>query len=275
MGSIRMVSMGTGKVPPNEQIPHFRHIFRDGFLRRGFDAWMSTMDTDTDWKNWRSRLGESVRGDCHRLDVSLGNAPQTIDAVGAMDDYRDLVLLQAGSARMARDVATTLLVSRFFLLVGSLPEQTSVPFWCTGSVRCKGPPRKIILALDYLYPEGLSFVSDSGLIDSFGGLNSLCPSCGCYNHPISFLTRHLDYTINIYIQSRTKKRWRISGFPGSVATFASKQGLQSSFGRRDHGHPCRKPCESCDLGKGTTRGKRRMVESRCSRQASSRKRTQT
>lgn len=93
MGSIRMVSMGTGKVPPNEQIPHFRHIFRDGFLRRGFDAWMSTIDTDTDWKNWRSRLGESVRGDYHRLDVSLGNAPQTIDAVGAMDDYRDLVLL--------------------------------------------------------------------------------------------------------------------------------------------------------------------------------------
>ena len=167
---------------------------------------MSTIDTDTDWKSWRGRLNESVRGDCHRLDISLENTPQIINAVGAINDYRDLVLLQPGSARMARDAATTLLVSRFFLLVSSLPEQTSVPFWCPGVVRCKGPGREIILALEYLYPEGLSYVSDSGLIDGFGGRDSLYPSCGYYNHPISFLTRHLDYTMNIYIQSRTKKK---------------------------------------------------------------------
>jgi hypothetical protein len=274
MGSIRMVSMGTGKPPPNEQIPHFRHIFRDSFLRRGFDAWMSTMDTDTEWRNWRGRLSESVRGDCHRLDVSLANTPQTIDAVGAMNDYRDLVLLQPGSARMARDASTTLLISRFFFQISSLPEQTTVPFWCPGSVRCKGPARSIILALENLYPEGLSYVSDSGLIDGFGGLDSLCPSCGCYNHPISFLTRHLDYTVNVYIQSKTKKRWRISGFPESVATFASRQGLQSSFGHGDHGSPSRKPCQGCDVNKGTTRNKRKIAESWESRDPSSRKRAQ-
>lgn len=191
-----------------------------------------------------------------------------------MNDYRDLVLLQLGSARIARDAATTLLISRFFLLIGSLPEQTSVPFWCPGVVRCKGPAREIILALEYLYPEGLSYVLDSGLIDGFGGLDSLCPLCRCYNYPISFLTRHLDYTINIYLQSRTKKKWRISGFPESVATFASRQGLQLLFGHGNHGYPSRKPCQSYDVSKGTTRGKRRMVESCDSREAGLRKRTQ-
>lgn len=110
-----MVSMGTGKAPLNEQITHFRHIFRDSFIRRGFNAWMSIMDTDTEWKNWIGRLSELVRGDCHCLDVLLADTPQTIDAVGAINDYRDLVLLQPGSARMARDAATTLLISRFFL----------------------------------------------------------------------------------------------------------------------------------------------------------------
>ncbi|KAJ5875185.1 uncharacterized protein N7473_012532 [Penicillium subrubescens] len=38
MGSIRMISIGTGKAPSNKQIPHFRHVFRDGFIRRGFNA---------------------------------------------------------------------------------------------------------------------------------------------------------------------------------------------------------------------------------------------
>lgn len=274
MGSIRMLSLGTGKAQPKDQTPHFRHIFRDGFLRRGFDAWMSTMQTDSDWKKWRSRLPGPVRGDCHRLDVSLGNAPQTIDAIEAMDDYRNLVLLQVGSARMAREAATTLLISRFYFLVGSLPEHTAAPFWCPGSVRCKGPARKIIRALEHLYPEGLSYVSDCGLIDDFGGLDSLCASCGCYNRPISFLTHHLDHTVNIYIQNRSKTKWRISGFPESVATFASRQGLHSSFGQGDHGYPCREPCHDCDVIGGTTKGKRRRRESRGSGDVGSRKRAQ-
>lgn len=66
-------------------------------------------------------------------------------------------------------------------------------------MRYKGLARKIILALDYLYLEGLRFISDSGLIDRFGGLSSLYTLYRYYNYPISFLTRYLDYIINIYI----------------------------------------------------------------------------
>ncbi|OQE66362.1 hypothetical protein PENNAL_c0188G01118 [Penicillium nalgiovense] len=193
MGSTRMLSLGTGKAQSNEQTPHFRHIFRDSFVRRGFDAWMSTMETDSDWRKWRSRLDDSVKSDSHRLDVPLGNAPHAIDAVEAMEDYRDLVILHIGSGRMARDAATTLLVSRFFFVVDSLPENTATPFWCRGSVRCKGPARMVILALENLYPDGLSYVSDCGLIDRFGGLDSLCPLCGCYSRSVTFLARHLEY----------------------------------------------------------------------------------
>ena len=54
---------------------------------------MSTMEIDSDWKKWRGRLSDLVRNDSHRLDVPLGNAPYTIDAVDAMEDYRNLVIL--------------------------------------------------------------------------------------------------------------------------------------------------------------------------------------
>lgn len=272
MGSIRILSLGTGKTQSSDRTPHFRHIFQDGFLRRGFDAWMSTMETDSDWKKWRSRLTDEVKEDCHRLDVSLGEAPQTIDAVETMDEYSNLVLLQPGSARMARETATTLLVSRFFFLAGPLPEHTAAPFWCSGSVRCRGSARKIISALEHLYPEGLSYVSDSGLIDNFGGLDNLCPSCGCYNRPISFLTRHLDHTVNVYVQNRSKKRWRISGFPETVATFALRQGLHTPFGRGDHDCPSRHPCHECDVIRDATKSKRRRRQSTESGNVGSKKR---
>jgi hypothetical protein len=230
------------------------------------------MESDNDWRKWRGRLSDSVKNDSHRLDVPLGNTPHTIDAVETMEDYRNLVLLQVGSARMAQDAATTLLVSRLFFVVGLLPENTTTPFWCRGSVRCKGPARKVILALENLYPDGLSYVSDCGLIDDFGGLDSLCPSCGCYNRSISFLTRHLDYTVNIYIQTKSKKRWRIGGFPESVASFVSSQGLLSSFGHDNHGSPCREPCQSCDVIRTSARGRRRKRESRGSGEIYPRKR---
>ncbi|OQE10096.1 hypothetical protein PENFLA_c094G09948 [Penicillium flavigenum] len=272
MGSTRMLSLGTGKAQSNEQTPHFRHIFRDSFVRRGFDAWMSTMETDSDWRKWRSRLDDSVKSDSHRLDVPLGNAPHAIDAVEAMEDYRDLVILHIGSGRMARDAATTLLVSRFFFVVDSLPENTATPFWCRGSVRCKGPARMVILALENLYPDGLSYVSDCGLIDRFGGLDSLCPLCGCYSRSVTFLARHLEYKVNIYLQTSSKRRWRISGFPESVASFVSRQGLRSSFGQDNHGYPCRQPCQSCDVIRNPVRGRRRKRESRGSGDVYPRKR---
>lgn len=272
MGSTRMLSLGTGKAQSNEQTPHFRHVFRDSFVRRGFDAWMSTMETDSDWKKWRGRLNDSVKSDTHRLDVSLGNAPHAIDAVEAMGDYRDLVILQVGSGRMARDAATTLLVSRFFFVIDLLPEDTATAFWCRGSIRCKGPARNVILALENLYPDGLSFVSDCGLIDKFGGLDSLCPLCGCYSRSISLLARHLESTVNIYVQTSLKKRWRIGGFPECVTSFISRQGLGSSFGQDNHGYPCRQVCQSCDVTQSPVRGRRRKRESRGSEDVYPRKR---
>lgn len=129
-------------------------------------------------------------------------------------------------------------------------------------MRYKGSATKVIVALEHLYLEGLNYVSDCGLIDAFGGLDCLCSSCGCYNRSISFLTRHVDDTVNIYLQSSSKRRWRIGGCPETLAVFASRQGLQSPFGRDDHGHPCRKPCEGCDAVGATKRGKRRRRESR-------------
>ncbi|CAG7947024.1 unnamed protein product [Penicillium salamii] len=190
-----------------------------------------------------------------------------------IEDYRNLVILQISSTRIARNAAIALLISRLFFVVSSLPENTTTAFWYRGSVRCKRPAHNMILVLENLYPDRLSYVSDYGLIDRFRGLDSLYPVCRYYNRSISFLTRHFDYTVNIYIQTNSKKRWRIGGFPKNVASFVSEQGLLSSFGYNNHRYPCRDPCQSCDAIQNSDRGRRRKRESKGFRDINPRKRT--
>ncbi|CAG8887459.1 unnamed protein product [Penicillium egyptiacum] len=257
-GSTRMLSLGTGAAEPesNRSTPHFRHIFRDGFMRRGFDAWMSSMDTECDWRKMKSRINEANRPDYHRLNVTLGGLPSNVDAVESMDDYRDLVLLQPGSARMAREAAITFLISRFyFVLSGEVADNSTALTWCRGTIRCKGPARRVIMALQRLHPKGLNYTSDYGMVGIFAGLDGLCSSCGCYSHPIAFLVRHVDQVINIYLRADNKRQWKINGFPETLSSLIVKQGLNSSFGQADHGYPSRAPCITCDIAEDRVRPK--------------------
>ncbi|KAB8069859.1 patatin-like phospholipase [Aspergillus leporis] len=259
-GIARLISMGTGDAgPPPDRSPHFRHVFRDGFLRRSFDAFMSNMGTTSKWLQMVEQLNSAVRPDYIRLDVSLNDIPCTIDNAEAMDDYRNLVILQPGSARIAREVATALLVARFFFTLESHFEMrsTGTPVWCHGTIRCKGPIKPIVGALQRLHPENVDFVTDSEPLGTFGGGNDVCHACGRYSKTVSLLLRHPDEVINIYMRINRHQKWRISGFPASVASIAKIQRLAHPFGRSDHGRPVNMACALCDGPANPFRGIRR------------------
>lgn len=138
--------------------------------------------------------------------MPLGNIPYTIDTVEVIEDYRDIIILYISSGRIARDMVTTLLISRFFFIVDLLLENTVTPFWYCGSVYYKGPARMVILALENLYPNRLSYILDYRLIDRFRGLDSLYPLYRYYSRSVTFLACHLEYKVNIYFQTSSKKR---------------------------------------------------------------------
>ncbi|KAJ5566719.1 uncharacterized protein N7459_010101 [Penicillium hispanicum] len=160
-------------------------------------------------------------------------------------------------ARRAREAATMLLISSFYFTLLDLPDNPVNPFRCHGIIRCRGSAQKVVQALQRLHPEGLNYASDSGVICHFGGITDIC-HCGLYRYPISFLVSHVDCKINLYLQTSSKRRWRISGFPSTMASVAAKQGLRSPFGIDQHGSSTI-PCGSCDVigANGLTWGKRR------------------
>lgn len=266
MGSTRLLSLGTGAAnDPDDQTPYFRNVFRDSFVRRGFDAWMSTMETENDWRKFKNQEREPSKPESRRLNVPLGDLPSALDDVGMMDEYRNKVITQPGSARMARDAATMLLVSRLYFEIGCLPRDTATPFWCRGILRCRGLASDVMTALDALYPDQLNLCSDAGLIGTFVGAGGICSSCGQFNHPVSFLTRHIDHAVDLFLQSSTKSRWRVGGFPTTVCNLSIRQHLDAPFGRDDHDLPKRPYCSVCDVGgsSGINRcRKRKSVNSR-------------
>lgn len=219
------------------------------------------METENDWRKFRNQEKETSKPESRRLNVPLGDLPGALDDVSKMDEYRNKVITQPGSARMARDAATMLLVSRLYFEIGSLPCDTATPFWCRGILRCRGLARDVTTALDSLYPGRLDICSDAGLIGAFVGAGGICSSCGQFNHPVSFLARHFDHVVDLYLQSSTKSRWRVGGFPTTVSTLSSRQNLNAPFGRDDHHFPKRPSCSVCDVGGGSGINRRRKRES--------------
>ncbi|KAL4888218.1 patatin-like phospholipase [Aspergillus ambiguus] len=243
----RLLSMGTGiTVRARDRSPHFRHVFQDGFLRRGFDAWMSTMDTEVKWQEMVNQLDETVKQDYIRFNIQLHET-----------EYRNLVILSPGSARLAREAATALLASRFFLVLDRLPAGTVTPYWCRGTIHCKGRAKELLSVLLELHPQGLVWATDSEPLSRMVDPHELCVDCGRYYQKVSFLIVNPDRAMNIYLRTRDKRRWRISGFPDSIMSLSAKQQLGTPFGRYDHGSPAVAPCHSCDGFREGTLGVRR------------------
>ncbi|GFF78661.1 hypothetical protein IFM53868_02400 [Aspergillus udagawae] len=80
-------------------------------------------------------VDEADKSDYFRFNVHLREIPNAIDSVEAMDDYRNLVILQAGSGALARDAAIAFLISRLYFVVEAVPETGDLPLSCRGTVR--------------------------------------------------------------------------------------------------------------------------------------------
>ncbi|KAL4948945.1 patatin-like phospholipase [Aspergillus filifer] len=246
-GITRLISLGTGQTnSPRDGSPSFRHILRDGFLQRSYEAFMSQMETTPKWLSMRNELDEATRQDYLRFDVQLKDVPCRIDDPTLMDEYRNLVIGQPGSSRMARDAAVALLVGRFYFTLRCPLEKVAGGeyVWCHGTIRCKGPVREVVEALQAQHPQRMDFVTDREHLAPFGGIDGICSACGRYSNQISMLLRHHHEPVSIYLRVNREIQWKISGFPTDMATHA--QQLESAFGRLDHGRPASVPCALCD-----------------------------
>ena len=198
---------------------------------------MSNLDTEPKWLELKSQLEDNVKDNYLRFNIQLENIPCTIDNISAMDDYHNLVITQGGAAQQAKEAATALLVARFYFEMDYFPLQplASTPNWYRGTIRCKGPTKQILEALQRLNPTDMDFVTDTGFMGQFGAWEDTCTQCGRYVKSISVFIHHPNKTFNIYLCTGQHKQWQISGFPTSLSLFIEAKKLQQAFGYASHG----------------------------------------
>jgi hypothetical protein len=254
-----MLSIGTGKVPRQgrEATPHFHHIFRDGFLRRLFSAFMTSLDSDGRWEEMKSQLDRSIASNFRRFDVTLDDRSMSLDDVGILDHCRNLVIRSPESARQAKEAALDFVIARFYLVLDAVPQNKRGPLRCHGIIRCRESIRPILSVLERLAGDHLEFVTDNERLGARVTERDICPLCGRFCRPVSFVVYKHDQPINIYLRGSKKTRWRINGFPSSLADMRAREQMDSLFGRNSHGKPGAQTCSACDSGRIPFRGGRR------------------
>jgi hypothetical protein len=244
-------------MPADDRLPHFRHSILDGFIRRAFNAWMTSLEGERKWREMKSQLDDSIVENFRRLNVPLEETSAALDDVTKIDYYRNLVVRCPGSARDAKDTAIRLISARFFFELDSIPSFDRSPFWCHGIIRCKGPAHSLLAALQQLVPDPLEFATDSHSLGPIRVDRDVCPSCERFFWPISLRCHDAAQSMQVYIKSGRYGKWRINSFPSTPARLVNRQQLDSPLAKADHGRPARKPCSACDPGRPPFRGRRR------------------
>lgn len=252
-----MLSLGTGKFPRHnaDSSPRFRHVFRDGFLRRAFSAWMTSMDPDRRWREMHSQLDQSIAPNFRRVDVELEGESMSLDAIELMDHYRNLVIQDPETARLAKVATLDLITARFFLALDRVSEKPGQPLRVYGKIRCKGLIRVILPIMEHLAGSPFEFVTDNQRLGSRLSERDICPLCGRFCRPVTLTARGREQPISIYLKSGHNQRWRIN-IPSTLAKLVRREQQDVPFGGESHGRAGTCPCAACDSGSMPFRGER-------------------
>lgn len=122
-----------------------------------------------------------------------------------------------------------LLKSSFFFELDSPPQFQCGLFLCTGTVRCRTPPKQTIEALLSLYPGQISFYKNNIDLGVYLLERDICGSYRWYNRPLQFYIRDLREVITISLHYEGRQN-ALSQFPQSMKWFSERQGLDNKFG---------------------------------------------
>ena len=256
-----VLSLGTGSGEDckSPKVSHFRNFVADGFISRLVRLLAHSFNREGPWKEMINRLDESKKKDYIRLNIPISPTKSVrLDDISKMDELRAAVHRQPNSKPACEDTAWTLLLSNFYFLLDSRPTYHDGIYHCQGSLRCRMNARKIFEAMSR-FQRTVKIATDNV---SFGQLTDedICPSCHRYRRPISLRVRALDDVVTIMLKTGSDQR-HISGGGRSIGWYMQQQGLDSVFGRADHGSPGQIVCLKCDVRR-PMRPKRKISASR-------------
>ncbi|KAK2809763.1 hypothetical protein FQN50_003608 [Emmonsiellopsis sp. PD_5] len=119
-----------------QAVPYFHNVFKDGFPCHALNAWLSSLDGKAKWRDLLNHLSDNKKADHIQFNVLLKGITGTINSVSNINGYHDLVILHPGSVKKTAKVASTLLISAFYLVLATMPDGEEGQFWYWGTIHC-------------------------------------------------------------------------------------------------------------------------------------------
>lgn len=249
------LSTGTNKASVSPSAPNFRHVILDGFIPRLYRSFISSLDGQSVWQDLQNRLDNETRKDFFRLNVTLTEKLFTIDNVNCMQELRDNVYEQS-DCQQESEILHAMLLSSLFFELSQTPTFTDGAYHCYGIVRSRLDGRHLLDALRKLQRSHWAVVTDKEILGYLDPERNVCKLCRCYKMNVEVTVRHPTNTITIYLQSVTKVRRKISGFPQTMQWFITQQNLDANFGTPYHNAKAYSNCKACGPP-GRRRGRKR------------------
>ncbi|OJD25605.1 hypothetical protein ACJ73_03030 [Blastomyces percursus] len=260
----RVLSLGTGAEEEVEEAESgsrrdvICNFFRNFFAFRFFESMMRSTDGEAPWREVFYRLDTPSKTSHMRFNVTV-DGPLEITNVKMMTSLQSTIRNQPGVHEQALKSVIDGLTARYYFVLDSRPSWSRKDYRCQGTIRCRGDSHTVALDLIRLTSAHMEFVTDNEILGQLtvDGLHEdFCSQCHRYRKRVIFHVPQLSEKTSIYIKSGDM-RWKISGFPQSMAWFVARQGFDACFGSPDHGIPGQLGCDGCVSQKSTLQARKR------------------
>lgn len=230
------LSIGTGYTQdsgsPTIAASKSRLRFRDRFFPRLFRLFGAVLDAQSNWEDHLNRVRADQRHKYFRMNIALqeGFSLDDVDKIPEMERLAKTFLYNYDFS----SIIDALFAAAFFFELHKRPVTQKNSCVCLGSIRCRSPDSKALVARILEEYPAACFTTDDGT--HLGPINhdSICLDCGGYSKSTSFAVYHPDQTMSISLRFSRSIQHTISGFPQSMSHFVRKQLLDADFGRPDH-----------------------------------------
>lgn len=147
-----VLSLGTSTEEPHPpKAPHFCHVFNGGFVPRLCRSFMSSLNGEHAWKEFKNRLDESTKADYFRFNVPFTANDQRLDDVNQMNELKKWVHLQPNGQEDRLRAASALLVASFFFELSEILKYEAGVYVRQGLIRCRDKCDLVIKSLTRIH----------------------------------------------------------------------------------------------------------------------------
>ena len=249
-----VVSLGTGssrKKTENSTNVGQRGVWKNGFISRLYKSFISSMDGQKFWQEFRNRKRVDAKGQYFRFSLEFDGPEPSLDNIHMMKDLKARVQSDLSQSTELDCLVQQVIASRFYFQLETIPQYEHGDYSCVGYIFCRlrshSPGfdellKRLSNRSARFYLDGRQLpgkVKDSSFVDRYGN----------FQKRVEFKVNDLYSNVSISLREGRSSYKYISGSPFSINSLMEAQSLNAPFGTVTHSKRKASPIDLCVVQK--------------------------